>query len=199
MNSSPNIEIANIVASGKIAKEIDLAAISSSSQFTNKDLIESIDHRQKQGNRLFIRFVDNESLCILTTSGVYILTGGKTYGGTKEAQQRLFDILASLNILSNSDPGLDEIDREYEIRNIVFVADLESELDLDTVAIQLGFEHTEYEPEQFPGLIYRPPNKNCTILIFSTGKIVITGIQGQKVATEAISNLQFQISKPISE
>jgi transcription initiation factor TFIID TATA-box-binding protein len=46
---------------------------------------------------------------------------------------------------------------------------------LSALAIGLGLEQTEYEPEQFPGLVYRNPNLESVILIFSTGKAVITG------------------------
>jgi transcription initiation factor TFIID TATA-box-binding protein len=43
------------------------------------------------------------------------------------------------------------------------------------LAISLGLESTEYEPEQFPGLVYRAPDGNGTIIIFASGKVVFTG------------------------
>jgi transcription initiation factor TFIID TATA-box-binding protein len=63
----------------------------------------------------------------------------------------------------------------FKIQNLVCKTVLGGDLNLNTLAIGLGLEHTEYEPEQFPGLIYRNPNFECVALIFSTGKAVITG------------------------
>lgn len=68
------------------------------------------------------------------------------------------------------------VERNYsniQVENVVGTANLEEEFDLNTVTITLGLENAEYEPEQFPGVIYRIPN-GAVVLIFSSGKIVIT-------------------------
>ena len=72
-------------------------------------------------------------------------------------------------------------DRDFKIVivNIVATASLKGELNLSEVAVGLGLENVEYEPEQFPGLVYRMDEPRVVILIFSTGKIVCTG--GKKV------------------
>jgi transcription initiation factor TFIID TATA-box-binding protein len=61
-----------------------------------------------------------------------------------------------------------------EIKNIVATTELDSLPPLETIALILGVERIEYEPEQFPALIYR--NEACVILVFSSGKIVCTGL-----------------------
>jgi len=58
---------------------------------------------------------------------------------------------------------------------------------LSALAIGLGMEVTEYEPEQFPGLVYRPRDHECVLLVFATGKVVITGAQGVTEADAAFS------------
>jgi transcription initiation factor TFIID TATA-box-binding protein len=59
----------------------------------------------------------------------------------------------------------------------------------------LGLEQTEYEPEQFPGLIYRNPGFECVALIFSTGKAVITGSSDLEEAEAVASFLEEELSR----
>jgi transcription initiation factor TFIID TATA-box-binding protein len=54
-------------------------------------------------------------------------------------------------------------------------ADLGEALNLEAIAIGLGLEAVEYEPEQFPGLVYRLDDPDVVALLFGTGKMVITG------------------------
>jgi transcription initiation factor TFIID TATA-box-binding protein len=62
-----------------------------------------------------------------------------------------------------------------QIENIVASAKLPSRLNLDKIAFEL--ENSEYEPEQFPGLVYRMKNPKVAFLLFSSGKIVCTGVR----------------------
>jgi transcription initiation factor TFIID TATA-box-binding protein len=66
---------------------------------------------------------------------------------------------------------------EIVVHNIVTSGELCDGLNLNTVAIGLGLENIEYEPEQFPGLIYRPDDIDVAILLFGSGKLVVTGGQ----------------------
>ncbi|NYT01111.1 MAG: TATA-box-binding protein, partial [Methanocellales archaeon] len=72
-------------------------------------------------------------------------------------------------------------------------ADLGSELNLNAIAIGLGLENIEYEPEQFPGLVYRIKEPKVVVLLFGSGKLVITG--GKK--TEDIEAAVKKISKEL--
>ncbi len=72
--------------------------------------------------------------------------------------------------------GMDvEKNPEITIQNIVASADLGAKLNLNAIAIGFGFENIEYEPEQFPGLVYRIASPKIVVLIFSSGKLVVTG------------------------
>jgi len=68
-------------------------------------------------------------------------------------------------------------DHEIAIKNLVVVDKLGDELDLKMLSVKLPFARTEYEPEQFPGLIYRQDvnGTEAVCLLFSSGKCVITG------------------------
>jgi len=65
---------------------------------------------------------------------------------------------------------------------------------LEALPIALGFEHTEYEPEQFSGLIYRTPQYEVTLLIFATGKIIIGDTTDREHAKSTIQHLQGELS-----
>jgi len=78
----------------------------------------------------------------------------------------------------------------WEPSNIVIAADLKTRLPLDKIAMEL--ENTSYDPENFPGLIYRTEGgeKGVTILMFNSGKLIVTGIKSSKEAKKYIEELR---------
>jgi transcription initiation factor TFIID TATA-box-binding protein len=67
-------------------------------------------------------------------------------------------------------------------------------LNLNALAIGLGLESTEYEPEQFPGLIYRPPGADSVVLLFASGRVVITGSPDLDAAEQTFAALQDKMT-----
>jgi transcription initiation factor TFIID TATA-box-binding protein len=59
--------------------------------------------------------------------------------------------------------------------------------------IDLGIEKVEYEPEQFHGLVYRPDETNCVLLVFGSGKVVITGGRTAEENREAFEMLSKRV------
>jgi len=192
MEDGEKVSIVNIVSSGKFDVELDLAAVAE--DLRGFDFIEDVEHSRRQGNRLLIEFEDNESLGILAPTGVYVFTGADTDEEVDEARKYLLTALSELGIISSTEPSSKEIVDEFEVKNIVFTADVEYDVNLDALAIGLGLENTEYEPEQFPGLVFRPSSNSCTILVFATGKVVITGVRKEDVAKAEFTNLKERMS-----
>lgn len=186
-----DISIVNIVSSGKLAVELELAAVAE--DLGEFDFVEDVEHSRRKGNRLLIDFVNNEPLVILAPSGVYVVTGADSYDETDKGREHLFTALSQMGIISSPTPTPEEIVDEYEPKNIVFTADIGQDLNLDALAIGLGLENTEYEPEQFPGLVFRPDFGSCTILVFATGKVVITGVTDESVAVTEFESLYEKI------
>jgi transcription initiation factor TFIID TATA-box-binding protein len=62
-----------------------------------------------------------------------------------------------------------------QVQNIVASSDLESEINLNAIAVTLGLDRVEYEPEQFPGLVCRIDVPKVVVLLFGSGKLVCTG------------------------
>lgn len=78
-------------------------------------------------------------------------------------------------------------------QNYVFTAEIGESLNLNALAIALGLEKTEYEPEQFPGLIYRPEDATVVLLAFGSGKVVITGARSVQEAERGFQDLKNKI------
>jgi len=192
-SQSSEIEIANIVASGKFDVELDLANVAE--DLRNAKGIENAEHSRRSGNRLLIHFSNRDTLGILAPSGVYMFTGVDSYEELEYAKSELLSALAELGVISSSNPASEEIIDPFQVQNVVCTAELKDQegLNLNQLAINLGLEKTEYEPEQFPGLVYRPHNSSCTILVFSSGKMVITGIDNEKTAQKELKRLQQKL------
>ena len=79
------------------------------------------------------------------------------------------------------------------IENVVASTSLGSELDLQSIALNL--EGSEYEPTQFPGLIYRLQDPKTAILLFRSGKVVCTGGKSWRQVEESIQSVSKQIRK----
>ncbi len=77
------------------------------------------------------------------------------------------------------------------IQNIVASGDLHTNIDLNMAAIVM--EYAMYEPEVFPGLIYRMQDPKTVFLIFSTGRIVCTGAKKKEIVREAVKKLNKEV------
>ena len=74
-------------------------------------------------------------------------------------------------------------------------ADLGRRLDLNAIAIGLGLENIEYEPERFPGLVYRLDDPDAVALLFGSGKLVITGGKEPDDANGAIDQIVTRLGE----
>ena len=82
---------------------------------------------------------------------------------------------------------------ELKIQNIVASANLYGIIDLEKAAFVLG--RTMYEPEQFPGLIYRMDEPKVVILLFASGKLVCTGAKREQDVYDAVNRLHEHLEK----
>ena len=74
------------------------------------------------------------------------------------------------------------------------LAALPRKLNLNNLTFHLPFDKVEYEPEQFPGLIYRLDYPKVVCLIFSSGKMVITGARTKSDLFEAVQFIQDELA-----
>ena len=76
---------------------------------------------------------------------------------------------------------------EAKIVNVVASVTLDQRMDL--LKILERFPHTEYNPKRFPGLIYKLKKPKTAILVFSSGKMVVTGAKSEKLVYEAVKRI----------
>nr|WP_244995636.1 TATA-box-binding protein [Halomicroarcula pellucida] len=98
-----------------------------------------------------------------------------------------------LSYLDELGPELD--DPNVELKNVVAVGNLDREINLVALMIGLGLEKAEYEPEQFPGLVYRPTESRCVMLVFASGKVVVTGGKTREEDQEAFDHLKAKVEE----
>ena len=155
-----SLKIENIVASGSVAGSIDLVA------FSQK--VENCELNKKRFPGAVYRIKDPKIASLIFSSGKIVLTGIRTH-------RALTDGLAVI-MKSLQEAGVDTLKKpNVAVTNMVCSYDLGKYINLNKVAITLNVENIEYEPEQFPGLVYRIKDPRIVVLIFSSGKIILTG------------------------
>jgi transcription initiation factor TFIID TATA-box-binding protein len=82
---------------------------------------------------------------------------------------------------------------EIIVQNIVASADLGSVINLNAIAISLSLEKVEYEPEQFPGLVYRLDKPKVVVLLFGSGKMVCTGARKTEDVELAVERITKEL------
>jgi len=174
------VEVVNIAAVGDLGSEVDIEQV-----VQDADL--PVSNYDPECNAAFFRFEEDGELVIQYVSGKYILRGGDDFDNMHRVNNRYLSYL--------SDLGIELGDASLEIKNVVAVGDLEREINLEALMIGLGLEQTEYEPEQFPGLVYRPSSSRCVMLVFASGKAVITGGRSEAQDQEAFSLLKREVNE----
>ena len=155
-----NIKVENVVANARIADELDLNYIESQ--------LEDAVFTKKKFPGLVYRTKDPKSAFLIFRSGKLVCTGSKTEEGVRKVMDKLSADLRGIGVEVVEHP-------EFKVQNIVASASVGRELNLGAIVVGLELEGMEYEPEVFPGLVYRIKEPKSAILIFSSGRLVITG------------------------
>lgn len=173
-------QIVNVVASTQLTESLDLYDIA--------DILDK-DYEAEQFPGLTYR-VDDPKVCVLLfRSGKAVATGAKSVDDIHAAFQKVH------NELSDAGFELWPFDQDsIEIQNLVVTHNYGNTLDLSELIITMPFDKTEYEPEVFPGLIYRIDDPKSVCLVFSSGKCVITGCKSLDEAEEATDHLVEELN-----
>lgn len=177
------MKIVSTMGSGSLGREIDLETLVSELE---NHLGEIVDANFHSTAMVTVRLEENGPAYTIYRTGTFQIRGPESEDLLTESFRRFEEVLDEI--------GVDASDIEFRQVTSVFMEDLGSEVNLEALAIALGLEHTEYEPEQFPGLIYRPPQYEVTLLVFASGKIIIGGTTDREHAKSAIQHLQEELS-----
>jgi len=172
------VTVSNIVGSLDLDRRIDLNALS-------QDLQNTEYHPERYHSAIFRVKSDSSATIMIPASGQTSITGTTSKEELIDSAEIFLDSLRDLGItINNSD--------EITIQNIVANFYFQREFDLAALSVGLGIEKTEYEPEQFPGVIYRS-SQNAAILIFNSGKCVITGAKSYLEVFEVINEIYDEL------
>ncbi len=154
------VRIENVVASTSLGADLDLQSIALS--------LDGAEYEPARFPGLIYRLKKPKTAMLLFHSGKAVCTGGKSWKEVDETIRIVSTLIRKGRQKILAHPKI-------QVQNIVATADLGSEINLNSVAITLGVERVEYEPEQFPGLVCRLDEPRVVVLLFGSGKLVCTG------------------------
>ncbi len=174
----PKIKIENVVASTSLGEELDLQAIALA--------LDGAEYEPEQFPGLIYRLKEPKTATLLFRSGKVVCTGAKSLEEVKLAISKVSKQIGKAGIVIKIEPKI-------EVQNIVASSDLGQEINLNAIAISLGLEKVEYEPEQFPGLVYRLDFPKVVVLLFGSGKLVCTGARKPSDVGDAVQKIMEEL------
>ena len=170
-------KIENVVATVvvEITEKIDL------NQIARKHA--DVEYNPERFPGLVMRIEKPKATILIFSTGKMVVTGLRK---ASEAERVVDKVVKNIR-----KAGIKVSNPEITIQNIVASGDLHTNIDLNMAAIVM--EYAMYEPEVFPGLIYRMQDPKTVFLIFSTGRIVCTGAKRKEIVKEAVSKLNIQV------
>lgn len=172
------IKIQNIVVSASLEHDIPLIKLA--------EALPNTEYNPEQFPGLVMRIKEPKTSALIFSSGKIVCTGAKSLSKVKLAVAAIIKHLAKVKIKIKVQPKI-------VVQNMVASGDIGMDLNLNSLAMQL--ENTEYEPEQFPGLVYKLDGTRATFLLFSNGKIVCTGTRSENKLKEAVDLLVKKLEK----
>jgi len=167
------IKIQNVVATADLGTKIDLIAIMKN--FRN------VEYRPIKFPGLVFRLKRPKTATLIFKNGKMVCTGAKSEKLARRAVKNVVKELKKAGFIINKFP-------DVITQNMVATANLGSNVDLEAAADILG--DIMYEPEQFPGAVYRMDEPKVVILIFTTGNIVITGAKSEEQVNIAADKIR---------
>jgi transcription initiation factor TFIID TATA-box-binding protein len=177
-NLKDSIRIENVVSSATLNQRIDLNAVVKGNPL--------VEYRPEKFPGLVFRLKRPKTAILIFSTGKMVCTGAKSEKESKRAVMKVVKELKKSGIIIIGKP-------EIKVVNIVASANLLGRIELEDCAYSLG--RTMYEPEQFPGLIYRMDSPKVVILLFASGKLVCTGATKEEDVYEAVTKLNKNLEE----
>ena len=173
-----NLEIVNIVVSSSLEHTIPLEKMAAT--------LSNTEYNPEQFPGLVIRIKEPKTSALIFSSGKIVCTGARSLQKVEESIQKIIESLQKIGIKITIKPKI-------TVQNMVAAGSIGMALNLNSLAMKLP--NTEYEPEQFPGLVYKLIEAKATFLLFSNGKVVCTGTKSEEEARTALDKLIFILKK----
>jgi len=174
------IRIENVVASTSLGDHLDLQRIATH--------LDGAEYEPSEFPGLIYRMKDPKTAVLLFQSGKLVCTGGKSWKQVDESIRSISALIRKTGQKVLEHPKI-------EIQNIVATSNLETEINLNSIAVTLGLDRVEYEPEQFPGLVCRLDSPRVVLLLFGSGKLVCTGARRPKDVELAVEQITKELTQ----
>ncbi|MCD6368075.1 MAG: TATA-box-binding protein [Candidatus Aenigmarchaeota archaeon] len=173
-----DIKIENVVASATLNTRIPLDKVVAR--------IPGTEYEPEQFPGLVYRIKDPKAASLIFSSGKIVCTGARSPELARKAVKKIIESIKKARIKIKGKPKI-------RIENIVASAKIDAVLKLNEIAFLLP--NAEYEPEQFPGLVYRIKDPKVAFLLFGSGKIVCTGGRSVNDVKKAIKKLEDELKE----
>ena len=175
------IRIQNVVASAAFNQPVDLDAVVKA--------FPHVEYRPEVFPGLAFRLKKPKTCTLIFKTGRMVCTGAKS---VREARRAILKVARELRAAGIIIPGKPEI----KIQNIVASGSLGGPIDLEELCERARVGGSlMYEPEQFPGAMYRMEKPKMVFLIFSAGKIVCVGAKKEEEIYEGVENLRRRLEE----
>ncbi len=177
LESNLDYKIENVVATVvvEITEKIDLK------QIARKHV--EVEYNPERFPGLVMRIEKPRATILIFSTGKMVVTGLRKAAEAPKVVEKVVKNIRKA--------GIKVTNPVITIQNIVASGDLHTNIDLNMAAIVM--EYAMYEPEVFPGLIYRMQEPKTVFLIFSTGRIVCTGAKKKEIVRDAVLKLNHQV------
>jgi transcription initiation factor TFIID TATA-box-binding protein len=177
-----DIKVVNIVISTSLKHDIPLEKMAAT--------LSNTEYNPEQFPGLVIRIKEPKTSALIFSSGKVVCTGARSMDKVEESIKKIIKSLEKIGIKITIKP-------EIMIQNIVASGNVGMDLNLNNLAMKL--KNTEYEPEQFPGLVYKLTDSEvkATFLLFSNGKVVCTGTKSEDQVNLALDKLIVNLKKVV--
>jgi transcription initiation factor TFIID TATA-box-binding protein len=165
-------KLQNIVSTLNLKCELDLRDIALKAR--------NAEYNPRRFAAVIMRIREPKTTALIFASGKMVCTGARNEEDSRKASRQYAKIIRKL--------GFNVKFTEFKIQNIVGSCDVQFPIRLEGLASEHS-KFCNYEPEMFPGLIYRMGNPKIVLLIFVSGKIVLTGAKERDDIYKAFENI----------
>jgi transcription initiation factor TFIID TATA-box-binding protein len=172
------IKIENVVASASISDKLNIKDIS--------NILDGAEYEPEQFPGVIYRLRKPKVAILIFGSGKIVCTGAKTPEIVRIAVEHLTQQLEVAGISLIKKP-------EITVQNMVATWDTGQAFNLSDLILSFGMERIEYEPEQFPGMVFRLDDPKVVMLFFSSGKVVCTGAKSVEELERAVDIVRKEL------
>jgi len=173
------VTIQNVVASVDLFLKINLEKAAQ-----GLVIFAEISYIPEQFPGLVVKIREPKTSALVFSSGKLVITGAKSAKQIHDAVMTLRELLEEGITSTPSNPKKPLI----EVQNVVASGNIGCRINLELAALLL--DNSMYEPEQFPGLIYRIPDPKTVLLLFQSGNIVCTGAKKEEYVLQAVKTVR---------